>query len=321
MVKLTELHKIKSFNRLIEDICAVYDIPNKESLRDAIQNEIQMTISQYVDPKLVPSQISPDYSRYIISGPVENLDLLCRCIIHSDGPVDVLIKVNAGIPVEMTTTDIDGDVFNNTPVVRKEVLIPFAKINRDENKKWTVRVVDGFPVKWIDVSMYATVYDKCYDNKVIKSFLNDVYSRVNQIGKYSPTADPNLAINESVKSSDDTIQYEVEFNPDHLVVFIHENILKDHDDTLLENDLDHPNEVITQFFKLLFNTDKVRIEESMGSLSKAIIDVGASYMLGKSILRILDKAGAKLLTNPNSEKYQKYIDQANMNRMANNSGK
>ena len=305
--------RVDSLDKLCEDICTKYDIPDKVSdLRSLVQNELSTTITQFINNQLSTheNQLGSQTPRFIMSAPINDMYELSQVCGNDLTKVDMYVKTNSGKVESNVTIDDDGDEFVGSVRVNESKLIKIGTISRDKNKNWSIMIDKKLPVKYVDIAMYSRCWS-CGINSYIRDFLNDIYSRINQIGKYTPEGNP-LLVRESINKDDnlkvgdatnalteedeDITTYEIEYDPNEVIVYIHEYLEDDED---LDEDEEDVSSKIQSFFESIFGTDATDVQVISESVSKILFNVGASYVLGKGAMTLLNRVGAKIVSRLN----------------------
>lgn len=310
-IKINEVHKYKNdasevaiIDKLCETICTKYDIPNIDELRSVIQNEVSTTVTQFVSRNLTSqsdfdNKVDPDNpGRFIVNVPLNSCVELSRAIRKSPTRSVVIVVGSTGNVYEpVLTGDTEGDRFLNTIAKPIQLGTTIGTVSRDQSGQWQVVISEDLPSAYVDLDLYSRCWGRCSNDNYVRDFINDIYSRINGVGKYTKGGSRYLGLGESIDYASDLseIEYMVEFDPDKILQFIEDNELNESDDS---DDSDKDKNDIQDFFEAIFNIPDGRgttIEFTPSKLSKFLFKTGAKYVVGKTAMDILNKVGAKIV--------------------------
>ena len=266
-----------NINGKIKSLSESNDAKSIEELQSLIQNEVAVTITQFINPKLVSidgvndkSEVSKS-SEFVMNNVINTIGDIRTIINRSDKHIiELYIKlINTCTQMIDTHMDDEGNDFRDLiSLPDTDKVMKIGTIAQDESGQWMVRIDKSLSPQYVDIEMYTKCW-LCHDDKVIRNFLNDIFMRVNKLGQYSDTAstsllresnDPDPLIVPEPYNDDST--YEIEYDPDQIIVYIHENLEKDLD--LTEETEEDRTMKIKDFFESLPGVSEFRLSESFG---------------------------------------------------------
>lgn len=286
-IPIVEYQNPKSLNELCETICKTYHLSDVEELQSLVQNELSMTITQFIDSKLTSqsNEINVDdqtndfdpNSSFVISAPINDLWELSTIVNKSNKRVvDLYVKIrSSAFDIPNQHMDDDGNTFTDVvSIPNQDKVIKIGTATRDKSNQWMIRVDSALPTRYIDINMYSRCW-LCHNNKAIRDFLNDIFLRINKIGKYSPVGSTSL-VKESIDDPEDMTTYEIEYDPDEIIVYIKDNI----DPDLNEDNEEDTKQMIVDFLESLPGVDHCELIGEGFTPVKAFL---VGYAVPKSI--------------------------------------
>lgn len=312
MLKVNESYDKHALHKLIESVhtntgLAIMKLP-------MLEDEVSMTITQFLsqsnsisttnDP--VETNLSGTSSEFIMNAPLDNLNELASKINRCENrSLTLYINTNDTVLEPSVVTDTEGDEFVNT--IKKPVKVPLlvGTVSRDESNRWSVRLAKSFKSSDIDFEMYVRCWSGCTNNKLLRDFLNDIYTRVvNKVDTIKVVDHPEaIMTNESIQDDqveDDGTTYAIEYEPDKVLVYISENFDVDLNEDMDETEQD---ELIQDFFESIFNVDDSKIIHINEKLSKILLPLAAGLAMTKATDKIISKLGLTMLQPNENQGY------------------
>lgn len=292
-----------TLSKVCESLCQEYKLSSQDQdeLKSIVQDEAAYVITQFISSKSLDNktnindQSSDDIPKFIMSIPINDLWELSTIANRNKGnAVEIYIKCdqvsNSVMRLVNIHQDDDGNNFIDTVTIpNKESYVKVGTITRDEANQWMLRIDKSFPANYVDITMYTRCW-LCHNNKVIRDFLNDIYARINHKGEYR-------LMKESVdnQSTDDLSTYELEYNPDDIIVYIKDNIDPNLDEELVSY---HPEVIIQDFLESLPGIDTCVVDEKFSPGKAFLVGYGVPKAVGL-IKRIIPSAKSTYVDHSN----------------------
>lgn len=210
---------------------------------------------------------------FIMKSPLNDLrDIITKMSNKTTYVMDVYVEKLSNKKYVSYHGDMDGNQFKDEMTIPVNQLIKIAIITRDKaSTQWSVMIDTKLSSNDVDITMYSRCW-RTYKDNYVRDFLNDTYYRVMRLGKYSPSACPELVCDQPQCKYD----YEFKFDPDLIIDYINEEFP------------DHPqmsdDKKLGLFFESIID-NPTHINES--SITQGILKAGLQYALGTGLLNFM----------------------------------
>ena len=189
---------MKHLNRLCESVLRRYDIASREQLRDVLQRELSVTLSNVLNSNSLVSDdndMFPSEGVAVIMAPLNSLEDVARNAV--DGKVEIYLKVPYYLDTPDVVTGDGGEEFLNTRSVPESTKVYLGSLKYDKSKCSLV-LSDELDPSFIDLDLYAICWNTTEPRNVC-DLLNDIYSRMSKKGVYVTGNSLTSKTNDAVK--------------------------------------------------------------------------------------------------------------------------